>query len=867
MRARADGFPADCVSSGAVSEKGRITMLTISRIGNAQNASKYFEGLTQKDRIVDPATGVVRYFHESGEPPGAWHGSESLGIESGSLVRAGALEKILNGVHPETGASLVQSQAGREHRPGWDLTFSTPKSVSAVWAVADPELRQQIEDAHEHAVREAKKYLDQNAGFTRRGKGGEELEQVSLIGIEYQHATSRAEDPHLHSHLLIVNVAKRSDGSLGTIDSRPLYQHRMAAGSLYQAELAARLHVLGFTIEKRAGGTFEIAGVPADLKKQWSSRHEQMVNNGATGQSKEAEAAFQKDRPDKPHVNRPKLFQKWAEQALVHGFDPVQARSLMNGPQHQSPDVADHGIDWTAIRAKLTESKSTFHAQDLTKLLAQNLYGKHNANEVRALTQSALSQPDSGIVRLGTDERGAGIFTTAEHLERERHMLQMMWRLVESETHAARGNAVEMAVQKERDGFRLSDEQAQAVRTLAGGSAISTLRGAAGAGKTTSMIALREAYEASGYRMVGATISNQAARVLQSESGIRSTSISKLLFELDKPDGSIRLDQKSVLVVDESGMVDTPQMARLVEHVNNANAKLILVGDEKQLQSIGAGGGFQAARQMTKSIGSDAELTETRRQKVAWQKEAAERFALGQAREALSLYETEGRLTTGDGIEDTSKKLIDDWTKDRLEDKGTQLIIASSHAQGAVLNRLAQEALKMHGLIGQVELAKDLVTEKHGKQSLYQGDEIRFHENSRGPKGIGVINGDTGMVQGITPDGKIRVRLTDGRTVAFDPTAYRNWTLGYASTVYKSQGSTVDRAYYLLSSTDRREMSYVAASRHRQDLRIYADRTLYESRKDRDKLIEEISRGLSKSDEKELALAQVHRHDDGGHSR
>ncbi len=844
-------------------------MMTIAKIASAGAASRYFEGLTRSDKEIDPATGAVRYFAESGEPPGKWHGSESLKIASGSVAVAGQLERILNGQHPNEDKALVQTQGQREHRPGWDLTFSAPKSVSAVWAVGDPDLRKAIEDAHEKAVLSAKAYLDDHAGYTRRGRGGEELEKVSLVGSEYQHSTSREQDPHLHSHMLIMNVAAREDGSWGTIDPQPIYQHRMAAGSLYQLELAARLHDLGFTIEKGSGGTFEIQGVPSDLKKFWSKRHEGM---SVTGQSKAAEAAFAKARPHKQHVSRPDLFIQWQVEGLNHGFDATMARNLMNG--HQPPQQVKD-IDWQEIRTKLTESKSTFQSQDLTKLLAQASYGRYTARDIRAMSAVGLSDPEFGLVRLGQDQRGQGIFTTKEHLERERQMLDTMGRLAKADTHGAKSREVEWAVRKERNGFNLSEEQAQAVRALSGGSRVATLRGAAGAGKTTSMIAVREAYEASGYHMLGATISNQAAQVLQKESGIQSTSISKLLYELQKLGSTIALSNKTVLLVDEAGMVDTPQLAKLVEHVDRAGAKLILLGDEKQLQSIGSGGGFQAARKITQEIGSDAELVQSRRQKVEWQKEAADKFSQGQALEALRLYEQEGRLKTGDGTESTSKELVRDWVKDRIEHKAeTQLIIASSHGQGAILNKLAQQALKAHGLIAQVELAKDLVTEKHGKQDLYVGDEIMFRENSKGRKGIGVINGDKGVVQGMTPEGKIRVRLTDGRTVNFDPHEYKNWTLGYASTVHKSQGSTVDRAYYLVSSGDHREMSYVAASRHRKDLTLYVDKSVYDASQnlsrqndDKDRLLKDIAHGLQKSDEKELALTTASRFrvDDGGH--
>ncbi len=763
--------------------------MTIAKISSRVAASKYFEGLTHADRAIDPATGAVRYFAESGEPPGRWHGSEALGIASGSIAQAGVLEKILSGVHPETGEALVQAQ--KEHRPGWDLTFSAPKSVSAIWAVGDPDLRRAIEYAHEQAVSEAKKYLDGNAGYTRRGHGGEESEHVTLLGIEYQHSTSREQDPHLHSHLLIMNAAPRKDGSWGTIDPQPLYQHRMAAGSLYQSELASRLHDMGFEIEKGTGGTFEIQGVPSDLKKLWSKRHESMEVHG---QSKAAELAFQKGRADKQHVDRRDNFIKWQVEGLDRGFDATKARSLMNSRQQTQPQ----DIDWTALRTKLTESQSTFQAPDLTKLLAQHAYGRYNASDIRAMSAVAVNNPEFGLVRLGQDQRGQGIFTTKEHLERERQMLETMGKLSQSHTHGARSREVEKAIKAERNRFTLSDEQANAVKSLTGGNRLSTVRGAAGAGKTTSMIALKEAYEASGYTLVGATTSNQAARVLQDESGIQSTSISKLLFEIQKPNSAITLNDKTILLIDEAGMVDTPQLAQLVQHVDNSGAKIVLIGDEKQLQSIGSGGGFQAARQITKIVGGDAELKQTRRQKMGWQKEAAERFSQGQALEALQMYEREGRLKTADGIESTSQELVNDWMKDRIEHKGeTQLIIASSHAQGAVLNRLAQAALKAHGLISGVEIAKGLTTEKHGKQDLYMGDEIMFRENSKGAKGIGVINGDRGVVQGMSPVGKIRVKLNDGRVVAFDPHEYKNWSLGYASTVRGHPPRPEGRSFHL----------------------------------------------------------------------
>lgn len=448
-------------------------MMTISPITNAGSASKYFEGVSATDREIDPSTGAVRYFAESGEPPGRWRGhAASLGRPGGDIVKAGELERLLNGQHPESGESLVQTQAGKSHRPGWDLTFSSPKSVSAVWAAADPELRAAIERAHEAAVQAAFDYLQANAAYTRRGKGGTELERVQLIGIEYQHSTSRAQDPHLHSHLLIANVAQRSDGTWGTLESRPMFQHRMAAGSLYQSELAARLRDMGFEIVKGRGGTFEIDGVPGDLKKLWSGRHEQMEANGATGQSREAERAFLEGRPEKGKIHRPSLFAKWGAEAAAHGLDPVKIRTELMRGRIQSAEP----LEWAQIRERLTADRSTFRREDVIRQVATASYGQYSAQQLQALVDAALTQSESGFVRLGSDDRGE-FYTTVEHLEREKRMLSAMGRLAASTTHAADVRAVERAISKDRGGWKLSDEQAQAVRALAGGSRIATTRG------------------------------------------------------------------------------------------------------------------------------------------------------------------------------------------------------------------------------------------------------------------------------------------------------------------------------------------------------------------------------------------------------
>jgi ATP-dependent exoDNAse (exonuclease V) alpha subunit len=383
------------------------------------------------------------------------------------------------------------------------------------------------------------------------------------------------------------------------------------------------------------------------------------------------------------------------------------------------------------------------------------------------------------------------------------------------------------------------------------------------------MIAVREAYEASGYTVIGAALSNQAARILQAEAGIESRSIAKTLWDLDPShprapsDTPLALNARTVLILDEGGMVDTPAMARLVAEVERTGAKLVMVGDERQLQPIGPGGGFQAARGIARHVGADAELRETRRQRVGWQRQAAAALAQGEAWQALVLYHAEGRLVVDEGPA-LHARLVADWIRDRLAHPDqTQAILAATHGQGAALNRAAQAALRNAGLLGP-QFADGLLTARQGRQSLYAGDEVAFRAKDRR---IGVINGDRGRVVGLDTAGRIQVRIEDGRVVAFDPTAYRDWTLGYASTIHKSQGATVDRAYYAVSSYDKREMAYVAGSRHREDLRVYVDRALYDTartqqavQEDRLSLIDQVARRLERSNEKALAIVEAQRH-------
>src|SRR5262249_21771089 len=252
---------------------------------------------------------------EGGEPPGIWHGrgAQKLGLED--TVSKRTLRRLFKGEGPD-GQPLVQLQRGRNRQPGWDLTFSAPKSVSTFWSQAGPELRRELQKAHLRSLRTALDYLEQNAAFSRRGHAGQgRTDPCSLIIALFEHGTSRAQEPDLHTHCLVINAAFRDDGTTGTVRSRDFYLHKMAAGALYRTQMAYECSQLGLEI-RRGKYSFELAGVPEELNDRFSTRsheiNEAIAREGFTGPTAKALAALT-TRQLKGHVARNELFSNWSE--------------------------------------------------------------------------------------------------------------------------------------------------------------------------------------------------------------------------------------------------------------------------------------------------------------------------------------------------------------------------------------------------------------------------------------------------------------------------------------------------------------------------------------------------------------------------
>lgn len=456
----------------------------------------------------------------------------------------------------------------------------------------------------------------------------------------------------------------------------------------------------------------------------------------------------------------------------------------------------------------VTNEKSVFDEKDIAKLLHRYIgdVGTFQRLLPRVLASPEALRLDVERVDLATGARVPPKLTTREMVRIESEMVDRARHLARASSHGVRKKVL-AAVFARHD--RLSDEQRTAIEHVAGGARIAAVVGRAGAGKTTMMKAAREAWDAAGYRVIGGALAGKAAEGLEREAGIASRTLAS--WELRWKEGRDLPVDKTVFVLDEAGMVASKQMAGFVEAVTRAGAKLVLVGDPEQLQPIEAGAAFRA---IVERIGY-AELETIYRQKDAWMRAASLDLARGRIEQAISTYTSQGRVIATNVKAEAITSLIADWDLTYDPEKST-LILAHLRRDVRELNERAREALIQRGVI---EKGHAFRTED-GERNFAAGDQIVFLKND---STLGVKNGMLAKVVEAAP-GRVVAELGEGdtrRRVEVGQRTYRNVDHGYATTIHKSQGATVDRVQVLASLSLNRHLTYVAMTRHREDVTLY----------------------------------------------
>ncbi len=354
-------------------------MLSIG-VMSSSHANYYLE-LAQED-----------YYQKGGEPPGRWEGQGASHLGLVGQVQDEAFRNVFRGFSPDGTRALTQrqNQAHRSvHRAGWDLTFSAPKSVSVAWSQATQPTRQRIEACHDKAVRVALNFLQEAAGKTRRGQGGRVIEEAKLVFACFQHGTSRAHDPQLHTHALLLNVAIRNDGTTGSVSSRSIFQHKMAAGALYRAEVAASLRRECGIEVTRTGDTFEVQGVPKRLCLEFSKRRGEILQQlEARGiqSAKGAAAVTLETRTKKETKPRDELFAEWRQVGSEHGWSTNEAESLLGRVAGPKPRPRFELAD-------LADARGFIREREVVGKLAQELVETgYAASDIRAQAKELLDR-------------------------------------------------------------------------------------------------------------------------------------------------------------------------------------------------------------------------------------------------------------------------------------------------------------------------------------------------------------------------------------------------------------------------------------------------------------------------------------------
>lgn len=724
------------------------------------------------------------------------------------------------------------------HRIGFDMTISAPKDVSTAYALADLQGKEEILRAHRIAAQAALDYVESKVE-TRRGKGGiNVIETKGLVYSQHEHLSSRNLDPQLHTHNLIYGVAQGADGEWGTFDAKEMYAHARAADEIYKMKLYHEMQRLGFHTEQVKelndfGGETgkvitRIQGVSEELIAHFSSRREELLAYQAE-HGVDAQTACLATRKNKDEPTFTEMTQMWTQ--VIQGFDPSLIKSIEEIKAVNKKDENYKKATNEEILERLHLNDAIFTEKDLMRELAMENAGRVDSKYLPQLVEQFKKEMNLVEIRPeGIAEEDKGITLAKRHTQVryaapwmvnvEQEIRFLSEQRAGEEQHHVPDETLQAIIKKyeAEKGFQLSDEQKDAAAHICrntGG--IAVMSGLAGTGKTTIAELYKSGFESQGFQLKGIAVSNAAAQKLEAESGMPSMSVAQLLVDYKK--GQVQFTNKDVIVLDEAGMVDAKDTLALMRIAKEAGAKLILQGDTKQLQPIGAGSGMQLAEDM---IGA-TELTEIRRQKdkqflnisyLFYGKNGVEDALKRSKDEVQSRREI---MEQGKPVLDSliKKDALDEWNtkeqaikalvKEYMESEAPmkeRLALAHSRVEVDAINEGIRAGLKEQGLLGDKEaVVKTRQGDKWQELGFARGDQIRFNTKN---KELGVVNGTQGVLEDIHKSRKggfnFTVRKADGKKVKFNTHDFNALSHDYCMTVHKSQGQGKTDVFHLANT-------------------------------------------------------------------
>jgi conjugative relaxase-like TrwC/TraI family protein len=785
---------------------------------------------TISERGDDFPGAALDYYGSRGETPLAWGGSGAASLGLVGAVDNPSYDALYGpggATDPVTGERLVSAK-----RPGMELVIAAHKSVAELGVLGRAEDMHAIMDAERDATLSYLDTLTKERGG-RRGRAAVPTETSGLVYATARHATTRAGDPGPHDHVLIANVIEMKDAKGGTKapDTTLWREHLHAAtmvGRLASAKVATDL---GYGIEADGGptgklGHWKISGIPDAALAVHSKRAaeiNQAVHDRGFGTYQARQVAARETRKQKRHTSVAAMLPMWRGELEAAGFPPLELSASIEraGQEYQRTHSSLSRLSSRALSTLATDilgangtlsDRKVFSQRDVIIAVTPHLYGLPAA-ELDRVVARVLRDPEA-IALVGVPRASERAYSTATVLAAEQAIEKAVARGVASiDAAKVTAEVAEAALTRKRQalGAPLTDGQVAAVMGITtSGRGVELVEGVAGSGKTTVMAAVRDAFEAGGYQVIGTSTSGQAARTLGREAGIaQSKTLASLRWQLEHD--RLALTSGHVLVLDEAGMASDRDVSFLLDEARMAGAKVVLVGDDRQLGAVGVGGALGAL--IERHGGAVHALDQNVRQHDQAEREALAELRAGDVGSAIEFYATTGRVVTAPARDVALATMVEAWSTDVGQGRDAAMF-AWRRANVAELNRLARDQMAAEGRVSGPELAAP------GGARYAAGDRIV----TLAPGADGqVVTSERGMVFLVDPEAqRLVARMDDGREQVFehDELAASKLAYGYATTVHRSQGATCERAH-VYEDGGGRELAYVAMSRAREETHVY----------------------------------------------
>ncbi|AUT04683.1 mobilization protein (plasmid) [Nostoc sp. CENA543] len=810
---------------------------------------------------------AVHYFmegyYQEGTSRWSGKGAEILGLE-GPVDDQETFFNIVNGLSPDGSEHLTQRKLeSSQRRAATDFTFSAPKSVSLQSLVGGDE---RLITAHQLAVQKTLELIEERYSYTRvtTDTGREATRTGNLVVAEFDHIETRELDPHLHTHALVMNMTQLDNGEWYSLLNDEIFKNKKFLGIVYQNYLALEVQKLGYEVEARKHGQFEIKGFREEDLEEFSKRRQQILNAaGENATWAEREAAWTATRNIKQKINPQELKAKWREEALALGIKFVQPGTAQ--PLQKPRLVSNENLE-DAI-AHCSERNVAFTQEDLEKfILNQGL-----ATDVSQI--SPLVQANPELLSLSPEKRD---FTTLAAVNRELATIKLMQSGQGQVSPLAHPEIVDSHLEK----TALNPDQRRAVLDAATTTdQFTAWQGVAGAGKTFALKELKAIAAASGYTIKGFAPSAMAAKVLSQELEVQAETVARLLVSEPPQD----TEPHQIWVVDEAGLLGAKDALALLERATLEQARVLLVGDTKQLSAVEAGNPFKSLQQAGINT---SYLNESNRQRAPKLKLAVDLIAQNRIEEGFSRLDENGCIEIVTP-ESKIQAIANDYITATPEQRARTLVLAGTNFERLAITQKIREQLKTEGSLGTASTitqlqAKDLTSvqmcythnyelgelvmptrnykrrglekgqlyEVVGKdndqltlkasdgqylhvdtgfdKAVYQrqdieiaeGDHLRWTKNDRQ---LGRRNGQEFIIKAIAGSKAQIEYLDSGRTEFINLQQAQHLDYAIVSTTYSSQGKTADRVLMVADHTIGQESFYVAVSRARYSLKLYTE--------------------------------------------